>query len=88
MNFHLIPKIWKEEGSFLAIFEASEIGPMGPLELNISDIKIKFKNRLGDVNCTWISFNPHPQHAPELCAVWALRGGAGVFAPSTPTIPA
>merc|ERR1712243_505827 len=69
--------IRKGEGSFLAIFETTDIS------------QVYRENRLGDFNSTCISFNPHPLMS-TICSLGSERlqpVGAGVLAPSTPIVP-
>ena len=49
-----------------------------PSSFHISGVRWKFKNRLGDVNCTGISYNPHAPMPLQPKRYW-LQGGVLAF---------
>ena len=64
----------------------SKMAKNDPSPFRIYGIRWKFENRLGDVICTGISYNPHTLTPLYYKQYWLQGGGgAGVFGPSTPT---
>jgi len=60
------------------IFGCQKSFKYDPLSFHISGLRWKFKNRLGDVNCTGISYKPHTQ-MPLWCKQYWLQGGVLAF---------